>query len=208
MCVVRHGILRRAKFIPMPTLYARAFSTADDHIEDSFSLDIDGIPFFIDNSVTAIISSQRILFMGPLIPTSVTLETAEGITTMTKLVGSMKLLLTDDNNNHHPYIIPRCLFDPKTPVKFWLFQLLEHSLVIMQMQLTLLQRMEPPSNWVPQNHTLFGIMAGTRIIICMALAACQNYSYMLVMAISKLYAPEYIRFSLTKSTSLFPQPII
>ena len=28
----------------------------------------------------------------------------------------MKLILTDDANNHHSYIIPRCVFDPKTPV--------------------------------------------------------------------------------------------
>ena len=28
----------------------------------------------------------------------------------------MKLIITDDANKHHSYIIPRCVFDPKTPV--------------------------------------------------------------------------------------------
>ena len=100
----------------MPTLYARDFATVDDHSKDTFLWDIDGITFVIDKSVTKIISRQRRLFTGPLIPTSVTPETAEGLNTTTKLVGSMKLILTDDANKHHSYIIPRCVFDPKTPV--------------------------------------------------------------------------------------------
>ena len=74
------------------------------------------MPFLIDNSATAIISSQQRLFTGPLISKLVTPETAKGLTTTTKLVGSMKLILTDDANNHHSYIISRCVFDPKTPV--------------------------------------------------------------------------------------------
>ena len=35
---------------------------------------------------------------------------------MAKLVGSMKLILTGDYNKNHSYVIPRCLFSPKTPV--------------------------------------------------------------------------------------------
>ena len=73
---MRHGIRHREKFIPIPNLYARAFSTSDYHNEDSFLWDTDVIPFVIDNSATSIISSQRRLFTGPLIPTAVTLETA------------------------------------------------------------------------------------------------------------------------------------
>ena len=66
--------------------------------------------------MTAIISIQRILFKGTLIPTSVTLETSEGLTTKTKLVGSVKLILTDGANKHHLCIIHHCIFYPKTPV--------------------------------------------------------------------------------------------
>ena len=35
---------------------------------------------------------------------------------MTKLVGSIKLIQTDESNKHHLYIIPRCVFYPETPV--------------------------------------------------------------------------------------------
>ena len=70
----------------------------------------------IDNSATDIIISKSRLFKVPLIPTLVNLETAEGLTTTTKVVGSMKLILTDDSNKHHLYIIPCFVFDPKTPV--------------------------------------------------------------------------------------------
>ena len=70
----------------------------------------------IDNYVTAIIRSKRILLPGPLIPTSVTLETVEGLTNTTKLVGSMKLILNDDANKHNLYIIPCCVFYPNTPI--------------------------------------------------------------------------------------------
>ena len=55
--LVQHGIRLHAKWRPMPTPYSRAFATADDYSEDSFLWDTDGIPFVIDNSATAIISS-------------------------------------------------------------------------------------------------------------------------------------------------------
>ena len=45
-----------------------------------------------------------------------TLETSKGITTTTKLGGSMKSILTDDANKQNFYIITRCVFDPNTPV--------------------------------------------------------------------------------------------
>ena len=73
---VRHGIRRCEKCIPMPTMYAREFATEDEQSKDSFLWDTDGIPFVIYNSATVIISSQRRLFTGPLIPALVTLETA------------------------------------------------------------------------------------------------------------------------------------
>ena len=72
---VRHGKHRREKYIPIPTLYARVFVTPDDHINDYLFWDTDGIRFVIDNSATAIIFSQHILFTGPMIPTPATLKT-------------------------------------------------------------------------------------------------------------------------------------
>ena len=70
---VQHGILCREKCTPMPILYVRTFSTADEHSEDSFLWDMDVIPFVIDNNATAIIIIQRRLFKGLLIPTQMNL---------------------------------------------------------------------------------------------------------------------------------------
>ena len=113
---VRYGRRRRTKCIPILNLYTRAFATVDDHREYSFLWDTYVIPFANDNSETSTMWSQRRLFTGPLIPTSGTLYTAEGLTTTIKLVGSIKLILTDDANNYHSYDVPCCVFDPKTPV--------------------------------------------------------------------------------------------
>ncbi|KAL7532041.1 hypothetical protein ACHAXR_004390 [Thalassiosira sp. AJA248-18] len=89
-------------------------TTASD--ENAFSWDTDGIPFVIDNSATGIISNVRKLFVGPLVPTRVTLETAEGLTTKTKFVGTMRLVLTDDSNQNHTYDIKDCVYDPDSPI--------------------------------------------------------------------------------------------
>ena len=47
---------------------------------------------------------------------SVTLETAEGLTTTTKLLVTLRLLLTDDTNEHHVYNIPQCIYNPTIPL--------------------------------------------------------------------------------------------
>ena len=57
---------------------------------------------------------MRKLFTGPLVPRSVTVETYQGVTTATKFVGSMRLVLTDDSNQNHVYIVPDCVYDPDT----------------------------------------------------------------------------------------------
>ena len=130
------------------------------------------------------------------------------MTTTTKLVGSMKLILTDNANKYHLYIINHCVFDPNTPVNILVVPALGPFLVIMKMQMILLQRMEPPSNMVPQINTSFGIMEGMIGILCMDLSKCQNYISMLVMDISQLSAPGYISYFLKNCTSLFPQTIL
>ena len=70
-----------------PTLHIRMYATAADPDEKAFSWDTDGIPFLVDNSATAIISNKRRIFHGHLTPTRVTLETADGVRTKTRLVG-------------------------------------------------------------------------------------------------------------------------
>ena len=66
--------------------------------EESFDWDTDGLPFVVDNSATSIICNIRKVFTGKLIPTKIILETAEGRSASTKLVGIICLVLTDDKN--------------------------------------------------------------------------------------------------------------
>ena len=66
---VRHGIQRRAKCKPMPTLYSRVFAAENYHSKDYFSLDTYEIPFVIDKSTTSIISIKSRLFTCLLTPT-------------------------------------------------------------------------------------------------------------------------------------------
>ena len=113
---VRFGRKRRHKSRQLPTLHIKMFTTHANPDENAFSWDTDGIPFVIDNSATGIICNVRKLFVGPLQPTRVTLETAEGLTTKTKYVGTMRLVLTDDARKHHTYNVPDCVYDPDSPI--------------------------------------------------------------------------------------------
>ena len=44
------------------------------------------------------------------------METADGMSASTKLVGTMHLVLADDEKEHHAYKISGCIFDPDSPV--------------------------------------------------------------------------------------------
>ena len=44
------------------------------------------------------------------------METAGGISTHTKSVGSLHLVLTEDINQNHVYTIPGCVYDPDSPL--------------------------------------------------------------------------------------------
>ena len=99
-----------------PTLHIRMYATAADPNENSFSWNTDGIQFVLDNSATSIISNERRLFHGHLTPTRVTLETADGVSTKTQLVGICRLVLTDNNNKNYTYNVPGCVFNPDMPI--------------------------------------------------------------------------------------------
>ena len=44
------------------------------------------------------------------------METAEGAIVSTKLVGTLRLVLTNDKNGHHTYNIRDYIFDPESPI--------------------------------------------------------------------------------------------
>ena len=92
------------------------YETAADPNEKAFSWDTDGIPFVVNNYETATISNERRLFHGHLTPTTVTLETADGVSTKTQLVGICRLVLTDNNNKNYTYNVPGCVFNPDMPI--------------------------------------------------------------------------------------------
>ena len=69
--------------------------------DNAFSWDTCGIPFVVDNFATAIIRNEGRLFTGQFNPNTITLETAEGVSTKTKLVGSIRLVFTGFGNEHH-----------------------------------------------------------------------------------------------------------
>ena len=99
----------------LPFLQIIIFATdaSDDH---PFSWYTDVIPFVMHNYTTSIISNKHRLFNGQFKPMRVTLETTEGLTTLKKLVGNLRLVLTGNINDHHIYNITQCIFDPKSPL--------------------------------------------------------------------------------------------
>ena len=44
------------------------------------------------------------------------LETADGVSTKTQLVGIFRLFLTDNKNKNYTYDVPGCMFDPATTI--------------------------------------------------------------------------------------------
>ena len=95
----------------------KAFYANDISDNSDFYWDTGGIPFVVNNSATEIMRNKRKLLTGSLTLMSVTLETAEGMTKTTKVVGSLRLVLNNDSNKHHVYSIPRCFYDPESPLK-------------------------------------------------------------------------------------------
>ena len=85
---VQHG---RRRFRPkqqkeLPTMHVKFFATKRPK-KESFAWDTDGLPSVVENSATAIICNVRKVFTGNLIPTKIMLETVEGTSSSTKLVG-------------------------------------------------------------------------------------------------------------------------
>ena len=111
-----HSQRRQQQHKTLPKMHIIAFAADANEGDSAYSWDTDGIPFIIDNSATAIISNEQKLFTGQLTPMQITLETAEGKSVSTKLVGVISLVLTDDSNKHHTYKIPDCVYDPQIPI--------------------------------------------------------------------------------------------
>ena len=72
----------------------------------SISFDTDGLPFIIDNLATGAICNERSLFVGSFAQQLVSIETAEGIFTKQRNIGTLCLVLNDDVGSQHSYHVP------------------------------------------------------------------------------------------------------
>jgi hypothetical protein len=95
-------------------MLATNLSSFDDN-STPFSVDTDGISFIIDNSATGAICNTKSMFIGPFVDHTVNLVTAEGQSTTTKRVGTIRLILRDDGGTDWSYDIPNVIYDPDSP---------------------------------------------------------------------------------------------
>ena len=101
---------------PCLSYISKTFQPNASSVKSAFSWDTDGIIFVLDNSDTAIMCNERKLYPDPLTPMSATLTTAEGLPTLTQLVGALRIVLTNNSNEHHTYSIPGCIYDTEIPL--------------------------------------------------------------------------------------------
>ena len=90
----------------LPEIRVKAFVTSDKNDDNVFSFDTDGIPFIIDNSDTTIFCNVRKLFIGPIRPKTVVVETAYRLSSKTLYIGTMQIILTENVNENGSYGVP------------------------------------------------------------------------------------------------------
>jgi hypothetical protein len=92
-----------------------ATSTDQYQQPNSFSIDTDGVYFIIDNSANGGICNIKSMFVGDFERHRVTLVAAYGRTATKKLVGTIYLVLKDDEGKPWSYDIPNVFYDPESP---------------------------------------------------------------------------------------------
>jgi hypothetical protein len=101
----------------LPSMQITMLATSTDQYQqpNSFSVDIDGVYFIINNSANGGICNIKSMFVGDFERNRVTLATAYGRTTTKKLVGTIRLGLKDDEGKTCSYDIPDVVCDPESP---------------------------------------------------------------------------------------------
>lgn len=79
------------------------------------TFDTDGIPVIIDNSATGAICNESSLFVGTFKKHTIALATADGVTELTKNVGTLRLVLRNDAGKDHTNDVPGVVYDPDSP---------------------------------------------------------------------------------------------
>ncbi len=91
-----------------------AFATTDKNLpgHTAITFDMDGIPFIVDNSATCIITNERSLFIGNLVPVHVQVDTIKATQVRHCHEGTIRLELVEDANIKHTYNVPGAIYDP------------------------------------------------------------------------------------------------
>ena len=193
----RHGRCRKKSRQQKPFLYIKLFTSNADPSESPFSWDTDGIPFIIDNSATAIISNECKFLYAPLVPTKVTLETAEGISTETKLFGHIRLVLINNSNHNYVYIVPGCVYNPDTPLNILGVPALGSFFGDSAYASDMLAADGTNINSGETKYISFGIMANTNGISYMDQSKCLNSFFMWEMDILCTRVQNAFKYPLT-----------
>jgi hypothetical protein len=82
---------------------------------NSFSVETDGVYFIMDNSANGGICNIKSMFVRDFEIHRVTLVSDNGRTTTKKLVGTIRLVLKDDEGKPCSYSIPDIVYDPELP---------------------------------------------------------------------------------------------
>ncbi len=102
-------------------LYAHSVINADKDVSNIYrsvpatKLFLSWVYFIIDNSANGGICNIKSMFFGDFERHIVTLVAAYGRTTTVKLVGTIHIILKDDENKTWSYDIPDVVYDPESP---------------------------------------------------------------------------------------------
>ena len=169
---VKHGRQRRRRhWHQVPTLYVQIFAKNESPDESTFTWDTYGFPFVVDNYTTAIIWNTRKVFTNHLTPTKIIPETVDRMSANTKLIGTIRLVLTDNAKYHHTYEIPSCIFDPDSPINFFRIPPLGKYF---NDSADVKKPFDDDGTNIKSGGTMSGIMEGTNGILCTVPATCLN----------------------------------
>ena len=92
----RKQICKKQRFLP--EIHVKYFATSNKSDDNAFSFDTDGISFVIDDSTTSITYNVQKLFIGPMRPENVVVETTDWLSSKTLYIGTMRIILNNNGN--------------------------------------------------------------------------------------------------------------
>jgi hypothetical protein len=159
----------------LPSMQITMLATSTDQYQqpNSFSVDTNGVYFIINNSAYGGICNIKSMFVGVFERHRVTLVTAYGRTTTKKLVGTIRLVLKNDEGITWLYDIPDVVYDPELPYSLLGIPFLGKYLLKMMKQMNSMNK----QGFNQHQHHPFsnGTMANINGILNMEMLFCQNY---------------------------------